>query len=364
MRIVPRMPKPSERFPDNAPGDWYVDRSCIDCGTCQRVAPATFARSDGSSGNGGSGGGAVGPRNAPASTVKAGTGTPPAVVRRARSSATGRKAAAGPAAARPRGDAPSPHGDPPHSYVAVQPRDGEELLRAGMALLACPVGAIGAPSRTDLRPARDEFPEEVAPGVHALGYSSGKALGAAAWLVVRPDGNVLVDVPRFARPLVERVDALGGVAWIVLTHAGGAGEHAAWARQYGARRVLHEADLALATAEVETRWTGSLRLADDLRLVEMPGYTPGSAVLLHAEATAFTGGLVGGDGASGLTCPRAHRAWSAARLRTSLEHLGELPFTTLHPSFGASWAGHDGDARRAALVAAAADLDAAARRYA
>ncbi len=350
------MPTPSARFPDNAPGDWYVDRSCIDCGTCQRIAPTTFARSEGSS----TGAGGVPGRPSPSVDGALRGPTAPPQEPPDRKRGTGARASArGPARARgvtPSARAPTPApptGDPPHSYVAVQPREPDELLRAGMALLACPVGAIGAPSRTDLRPARDRFPEEVAHGVHALGYSSGKALGAASWLLVRPGGNVLVDVPRFARPLVERVDALGGVAWIVLTHGSAGGEHAAWARHYGARRVLHDADLGLATAEVETHWAGSLTLAEDLRLVEMPGYTPGSAVLLHAEATAFTGGLVGGDGARGLRCPRAHRAWSAARLRESLARLGDLPFTTLHPSFGASWVGHDAAERRAALAAAA-----------
>jgi glyoxylase-like metal-dependent hydrolase (beta-lactamase superfamily II) len=28
-----------ERHPDNAPGDWYVDRDCIDCGASRTVAP-------------------------------------------------------------------------------------------------------------------------------------------------------------------------------------------------------------------------------------------------------------------------------------------------------------------------------------
>ncbi len=33
----------SRRFPDNAPGDFYVDRTCIDCDACRRIAPAVFA---------------------------------------------------------------------------------------------------------------------------------------------------------------------------------------------------------------------------------------------------------------------------------------------------------------------------------
>ncbi|HTO85998.1 MAG TPA: MBL fold metallo-hydrolase [Thermoanaerobaculia bacterium] len=37
------MANPAHRFPDNAPGDFYVDRTCIDCDACRRIAPAVFA---------------------------------------------------------------------------------------------------------------------------------------------------------------------------------------------------------------------------------------------------------------------------------------------------------------------------------
>jgi glyoxylase-like metal-dependent hydrolase (beta-lactamase superfamily II)/ferredoxin len=32
----------SRRYPDNAPGDFYVDSTCIDCDACRRIAPAVF----------------------------------------------------------------------------------------------------------------------------------------------------------------------------------------------------------------------------------------------------------------------------------------------------------------------------------
>ena len=32
-----------ERYSDNAPGPFYVDRTCIDCDACRRIAPAVFA---------------------------------------------------------------------------------------------------------------------------------------------------------------------------------------------------------------------------------------------------------------------------------------------------------------------------------
>lgn len=34
----------AKRLASNAPGEFYVDSSCIDCGTCRWVAPASFDR--------------------------------------------------------------------------------------------------------------------------------------------------------------------------------------------------------------------------------------------------------------------------------------------------------------------------------
>lgn len=36
----------SERIEDNAPGPFYVDRSCIDCDVCRTTAPEHFVRND------------------------------------------------------------------------------------------------------------------------------------------------------------------------------------------------------------------------------------------------------------------------------------------------------------------------------
>lgn len=33
-----------ERTPDNVPGPYYVDSSCIDCDQCRVLAPTLFAR--------------------------------------------------------------------------------------------------------------------------------------------------------------------------------------------------------------------------------------------------------------------------------------------------------------------------------
>ncbi|MEO6808412.1 MAG: ferredoxin [Isosphaeraceae bacterium] len=36
----------SEKVPENVPGRYYVDRSCIDCELCRETAPGNFVRQD------------------------------------------------------------------------------------------------------------------------------------------------------------------------------------------------------------------------------------------------------------------------------------------------------------------------------
>src|SRR5262245_56613130 len=43
------MAKRARAFAENAPGPFFVDQSCIDCGTCYTLAPETFADSGGHS---------------------------------------------------------------------------------------------------------------------------------------------------------------------------------------------------------------------------------------------------------------------------------------------------------------------------
>src|SRR5512140_315655 len=106
-----------------------------------------------------------------------------------------------------------------HSFVARQPETREEEERALQALVACPTGSIGTRGRADgTREASRSFPESVGGDVFFCGYTSEKSFGAWSWLIRREGGNVLVDSPRAAAPLLARLEELGGVATMFLPH--------------------------------------------------------------------------------------------------------------------------------------------------
>jgi glyoxylase-like metal-dependent hydrolase (beta-lactamase superfamily II)/ferredoxin len=214
-----------KRLATNARGDFFVDASCIDCGTCRWMAPEVFA------------------------------------------------------------------GDGSQSFVYTQPGSPATVHRALMALISCPTASIGTQTRHDLAPIRAAFPRPIDGPVYHCGYHAADSYGAASWLIARPQGNVMVDCPRFAGPLVRRLEEMGGIATMVLTHRDDVAEHRRYAAHFGCRRVIHLADRDDATADVEVVIVGRgpQPLDDDLRIIPVPGHTKGSVCLLHADRHLFTG---------------------------------------------------------------------------
>jgi glyoxylase-like metal-dependent hydrolase (beta-lactamase superfamily II)/ferredoxin len=190
-----------------------------------------------------------------------------------------------------------------YANVTRQPEGDVARRRALQALTACPTGSIGTrDDKAGVRWAAASFPDRVIDGVYHCGFHSEDSFGAASWLVVREGGNVLVDSPRFHRGLVRRIEALGGVALMFLTHRDDVAEHARFAAHFGCRRVLHARDVTADTREVEKRIDGDepVAIADDLVVVPTPGHTRGSACLLYEDRVLFSGD---------------HAAWSASRQR-------------------------------------------------
>lgn len=170
------------------------------------------------------------------------------------------------------------------SAVYQQPQTEKERLQALEALLSCPTSSIGTLTLTDaIREAQSRFPRPVTHQVFHCGYHSERSYGAASYLILRPDGNVLVDSPRFALPLVRRIERMGGVRYLYLTHRDDVADHQQYRDHFGCDRILHEADLTPDTASVEIKLAGTAEydLAPDLKIIPVPGHTEGHTVLLY-----------------------------------------------------------------------------------
>lgn len=176
-----------------------------------------------------------------------------------------------------------------HSVVKHQPETAEERMEAIRALLSCPVAAIGteAPAK-DIPEAQKTLPYQIAENIYYTGYHSRKSFGAASYLLIHPEGNILIDSPRFSKPLLEQIKTLGGARCIFLTHIDDVADHQEWADALGAERIMHANDMRNLPIEKVISGESAVELYGDVKIIPVPGHTKGSMVLLH-NGNLFTG---------------------------------------------------------------------------
>jgi glyoxylase-like metal-dependent hydrolase (beta-lactamase superfamily II)/ferredoxin len=170
------------------------------------------------------------------------------------------------------------------SFVQRQPADDATWRRALHAVVSCPTASIGA-DRSAREAARD-LPVHLDGPVHRCGYSSEASYGAQSYLVQRSTGNLLIDSPRFAAPLVRRLEEMGGVSRMFLTHRDDVADQARFRERFGCERIIHRDD---AVIDAEVLLEGDRELGPGLQVIHLPGHTRGSCALLVDETWLFTG---------------------------------------------------------------------------
>lgn len=264
------MANPDKRVPENAPGDFFVDATCIDCDTCRQVAPQVFGQA------------------------------------------------------------------PDTSFVKAQPAAAADRRRALQALLACPAGSIGCLGNDDVTAVTDDFPLPVEGSVYYCGYNSPKSYGGNSYLVRHPAGNWLIDAPKFVAPLVRRLESLGGVAHIFLTHRDDVADADRYAAHFHARRVIHRDELpSQPGAEVILDGDGPWELAPGFLAIPTPGHTKGHCVLLVQDRFLFTGDHLDWDrDAERLSASEDYCWYSWPEQAESMAGLADYPFEWVLPGHG------------------------------
>jgi glyoxylase-like metal-dependent hydrolase (beta-lactamase superfamily II)/ferredoxin len=260
-------------LPENVPGDFFVDSTCIDCDACRQLAPATF---------------------------------------------------------RDEGD---------YSIVYQQPQTEDESRLALMALVACPTGSIGSREHHDYRIGIESFPARVTENIYFCGFTSELSFGAWSYLIVRPaseGGNVLVDSPRFSSQLVKKIEHMGGVETMFLTHRDDVADHQRFADRFGCRRIMHADDGARRLGvEMVVEGEGESRIDKDLLVIPTPGHTRGHAVLLYQDKFLFTGDhLAWSPVRETLTAFRSACWYSWTEQIRSMERLQNYEFEWVLPGHG------------------------------
>jgi glyoxylase-like metal-dependent hydrolase (beta-lactamase superfamily II)/ferredoxin len=261
------------RLPDNVPGDFFVDSTCIDCDACRQIAPKTFSE------------------------------------------------------------------DGDYSVVYHQPQSDEETKQALMALVACPTASIGTTEHHDAHIGIDAFPSQISGNVYFCGFTAESSFGAWSYLIVRPEsagGNVLIDSPRFATQLVRRIEAMGGVRTMFLTHRDDVADHARFAEKFRCERIMH-ADDGGARFGVEKIIGGGdeVELDQDLIAIPVPGHTRGHTVLLYQRKFLFSGDhLAWSPNRKSLIAFRSACWYSWTEQIKSMEKLLDYDFEWVLPGHG------------------------------
>ncbi|CAM6081835.1 unnamed protein product [Calypogeia fissa] len=218
------------RRDENVDGEFYVDKSCINCDTCRWMSPTVFVENN--------------------------------------------------------------H----QSSVYHQPTTDKERFKSLQALLACPTSSIHTVnSPKDIVEAQKSFPLRIdasLPGVYHCGYHSEKGFGATTYFITRPEGNIIIDSPRFSEPLAKRLEGLGGARYMFLTHKDDVADHKKWQARFNLERVLHEDEVTPETDDVEIKLKGdgNWTLGPNTDLIFTPGHTKGHVCfLLKNEGVIFTG---------------------------------------------------------------------------
>ncbi|MBV8906818.1 MAG: MBL fold metallo-hydrolase [Acidobacteriia bacterium] len=210
-----------------------------------------------------------------------------------------------------------------HSFVRVQPRDNAEQRAALRALLSCPTASIGTSQQHAARAALQDFPLQLEENVFYCGFNSHKSYGGNSYFVERPEGNWMIDSPRYVEQLARQFEQRGGLRYIFLTHRDDVADAEKWAARFQAVRIIHRLELAAQpAAERVLEDLAPIPLADEFLAIPTPGHTRGHTALLYGNRYLFTGDHLSWDrDGRRLT---AHRDYCWHSWRAQVESLAKL----------------------------------------
>jgi glyoxylase-like metal-dependent hydrolase (beta-lactamase superfamily II) len=108
--------------------------------------------------------------------------------------------------------------------------------------------------------------------------------------VEQPEGNWLIDSPRYVEHLARRFDEFGGIRYLFLTHRDDVADAEKWAKRFQAERIIHRLELeSQPGAERIIDGLEPVELSPGFRAIPTPGHTRGHCALLYRDEFLFSG---------------------------------------------------------------------------
>ena len=151
-----------------------------------------------------------------------------------------------------------------------------------------------------LRSSHKNIIKQEEPGLYSINAEPKLGIGQRAFLVQTPEGNVLWDcVALLDRPTIARINELGGIAEIAISHPHYYTTMVEWSRAFGDAPIhLHEAERPWVMRSDPSihYWKGQTRqLRGGLTLVSTGGHFEGYQVLHWPKGAEGRGALMAGD---------------------------------------------------------------------
>lgn len=178
------------------------------------------------------------------------------------------------------------------SIVQSQPSTKDQWAQAKAAIISCPTNSIGVTTPPfEFKNSPDILPLPIQDDIYYCGYTARSSFGATSYLIKRPEGNILVDSPRFHPSLIKKLEELGGVDYLFLSHRDDVADHVQYADHFKCSRIIHRLEVEGSTnaAEMILSGEGDWDFANDVKIIFTPGHTQGHLSLLYQNRFLFTG---------------------------------------------------------------------------
>ena len=225
-----------------------------------------------------------------------------------------------------------------YSSVQKQPENEREEREAWRALLACPVGSIGSLGANRAKEIQDDFPLHVDGEIYYCGFNSRDSYGANSYLIKHPEGNWLVESPRYVKRLAEKIKELGGIKYIFLSHRDDVADADKYSAEFESKRIIHEADIsAQPDSEIVLSGDAPVTMGEDFEIIPTPGHSKGHCVLLYKKKYLFTGDHLYWDRSHKQLGAFERYCWySWDKQRDSMKRLLDYQFDWVLPGHGQS----------------------------
>jgi glyoxylase-like metal-dependent hydrolase (beta-lactamase superfamily II)/ferredoxin len=223
-----------------------------------------------------------------------------------------------------------------YSAVTHQPATAVETRAAQRALLACPTGSIGTLTKNSIADVVSDFPLLLENNVYYCGFNSPKSFGGNSYFVQHPDGNWLIDSPRFTQPLLSALEKLGGLRYIFLSHRDDVADAVKFAAHFGSERIIHQNEVhSQPGAEIVIHGFDPVAITPEFLVIPTPGHTRGHCCLLYSNRYLFTGDHLDWDRDSKRLDASPDYCWySWPQQRESITRLLQYSFDWVLPGHG------------------------------